>query len=128
MGQRADRALLAIAGESAFGQLRRSYYLHHRLESVSSVLAANSKDLSRSNGFEPSQGFRHARQKIFECDRFRAENDDGDFPPTQILLVLKTSIHGQQDVKSSTLGCRKKFTILESTETGVARGLALVPS
>lgn len=59
------------------------------------------------------------RQKIIKCDRFGPESDDPHFPSTQILLALKTPIHGQQYVKSGSFRGCEKFAILEYTETRV---------
>jgi len=67
------------------------------------------------------------KQEVLKRDPFRAENDDGNFPSAQILLVLKAAIHRQQYVKSGGFCFCQKFTVLESPEAGEPRRLALVP-
>jgi hypothetical protein len=69
---------------------------------------------------------RDVRQQVFQAIRFRAKNDDSDTSSTQILLIFDALIHGEENVKFRVFRCREKFAILESCESSVTRGLAIM--
>ena len=68
------------------------------------------------------------RQQVLQSDRFRAENDDCDSPPGQILLVLQAAVYRQQNTEMGRLGGVQKVAVLEAGETSVLRRLTFVPT
>lgn len=62
----------------------------------------------------PFVGLRHAGtcgNKSFKRFRFRAEDDDGDIPPRQILLVFPTLVHGHQNIEMGQLHGLQKIAV-----------------
>lgn len=62
----------------------------------------------------PFVGLRHAAtfgNKSFKRFRFRAEDDDGDIPPRQILLVFPTLVHGHQNIEMGQLHGLQKIAV-----------------
>ncbi len=66
------------------------------------------------------------RQQVFQPVRFRAKNYDSDASSSQVLLVFDALVHGEENVKFGGFRCRKKFAVLETCESSVTRGLAIV--
>lgn len=48
-------------------------------------------------------------QQVLQAIRFRAENDDGDVLPQQILLVFLTPVHGHQNIEMAQLNGDPQF-------------------
>jgi hypothetical protein len=90
------------------------------------IYPLNSFDLTRLNGFDVREASRHVRQQVFQAIRFGAENDDSDISSSQVLLVFDALVHGEENVKFGGFRCREMVAVLESCESSVTRGLAIV--
>lgn len=66
------------------------------------------------------------RQQVFQAVRFRVENDDSDTSAREVLLVFNALVHGEENVKLGGFRCGEKVAILQSCESSVTRGLAIV--
>lgn len=68
------------------------------------------------------------RQKVNESIRPGTENDDGDLPPREILLILDALLHSQKDVKPETLREGEHFSVLPTRKAHLGCGSAIVAS
>ena len=89
-------------------------------------LTPDPDDLPGLDGFELSKAFRNEGREVFQQDRLSTKNDNRDFSLLQILLVFESTINGQYNVESSSLGCGQKLTVLKSSKPGVSGSLAIV--
>jgi hypothetical protein len=83
-------------------------------------------DLPGLDGFEVSKAFRNEGREVFQQDGLSTKNDNRDLSLLQILLVFKSTIDGQDNVESRSLGCGQKLTILKSSKPSVSGSLAIV--
>lgn len=87
----------------------------------------DSDDLARLDGLEVSEANGHERNEVFQEDGFTTENNDRNFPMSEILLVFKSAIHSQENVELRGLGCGQELTVLKSREASIPGGLTFVP-
>ncbi|MGB8474704.1 MAG: hypothetical protein WCE61_11530 [Candidatus Acidiferrum sp.] len=73
-----------------------------------------------------SKAFRNEGREVFQQDGLSTKNDNRDLSLLQILLVFKSTINGQDNVKSRSLGCGQKLTVLKSSKSSVSGRLAIV--
>jgi hypothetical protein len=66
------------------------------------------------------------QQQVFQTVRLCAENDDSDTSYNEVLLVFDALVHGEKNIKFGGFRRRERVTILESCESSVTRGLAIV--
>ena len=81
-------------------------------------LITDTNYVARLDGFQVVETGRHQGQKVFEQNRFPAENNDCEMASGQVLLVLETSIYCQQYVEFRGFCLFQKFTVLKSCESG----------
>ncbi len=98
-----------------------------KLASRFACAAFDSDDLATLDGFEVSEASGHERDAVFQEDGFTTENNDRNLPISEVLLVFKSAIHGQENVEPRGLGCRQKLTVLKSREASIPGGLTFVP-
>jgi len=82
----------------------------------------DSDDLARLDGLDG-----HERNEVFQEDGSTTENNDRNFPMSEVLLVFKSAIHSQENVELRGLGCSQELTVLKSREASIAGGLTFVP-
>ena len=87
----------------------------------------DSDDLARLDGLEVSEAHGHERNEVFQEDGFTTENNDRNFPMSEVLLVFKSAIHSQENVELRGLGCGQELTVLKSREASIPGGLTFVP-
>ena len=63
-------------------------------------LSIDFADLARSNSIDLREALRQQRQQIFKAIRFGTQNHDRNFSASQILLVLDTLTHGEENIES----------------------------
>ena len=83
--------------------------------------------LARLDGLEVSEANGHERNEVFQEDGFTTENNDRNFPMSEVLLVFKSAIHSQENVELRGLGCGQELTVLKSREASIPGGLTFVP-
>jgi hypothetical protein len=98
-----------------------------KLASRFTCAAFDSDDLATLDGFEVSEASGHERDEVFQEDGFTTENNDRNLPISEVLLVFKSAIHGQENVEPRGLGCSQKLTVLKSREASIPGGLTFVP-
>ena len=86
----------------------------------------DSDDLARLDGLEVSEANGHERNEVFQEDGFTTENNDRNFPMSEVLLVFKSAIHSQENVELRGLGCSQELTVLKSREASIPGGLTFV--
>ena len=69
----------------------------------------DSDDLARLDGLDG-----HERNEVFQEDGSTTENNDRNFPMSEVLLVFKSAIHSQENVELRGLGCSQELTVLKS--------------
>jgi hypothetical protein len=82
--------------------------------------------LARSNSIDLRETLRQERQQIFKAIRFGTQNHDRNFSASQILLVLDTLIHGEENIESGWFRRRQKFAIPHPSQSGITSSLAVV--
>jgi hypothetical protein len=87
----------------------------------------NAGGFARLDRLKPGQTRGYEREKIFERYRFRAKNDNGDLPASEVQLKRDAAIRCQQDLKAGRFGFLEEFAICESAEASIPRGLGLMP-
>src|SRR5712671_1838952 len=58
---------------------------------VSLPLFFDSDDLARLDGLEASEANGHERNEVFQEDGFTTENNDCNFPMSEVLLIFKST-------------------------------------
>jgi hypothetical protein len=97
-----------------------------KLASRFTSAAFDSDDLVGLDGLEVSEASGHERNEVFQEDGFTTENNDGNFPMSEVLLVFKSAIHSQENVELRGLGCGQELTVLKSREASIPGGLTFV--
>ena len=98
-----------------------------KLASRFTSAAFDSDDLAGLDGLEVSEASGHERNEVFQEDRFTKENNHRNLPMSEVLLVFKSAIHGQENVEFRGLSCGQELTVLKSREASIPGGLTFVP-
>ena len=113
---------------AATARSTRSWSPRRRLATASPAgpQLPTSRNCSKRQRCQSVQNAAHKRPQMNHAVRRRSNDHDAQSKGTQILLVLKTSIHAQQDIETP-LGTPKQFTVRRPRPACGLHGADLVP-
>jgi hypothetical protein len=93
---------------------------------ASTLRLSNSNDGSTSDRLERRKHSGYEWLQIAKAIRESTENDDGDVPEPQVLLIRNTPVDSNKNVETGAFGRVEQTTVLQARQFGEAGGLAVV--